>query len=136
MLEPRDFTHDPEYRWPIQSLGGSEKTLDESRLCFVYATGYMPTIEAGSLTIKPRANTNSPLFANDLHFTLNHLVAGHMQGNWDAQPYIALRTFSGAEKSNGVPESIHTVDTWWYCHAGQNIHLPNALLVRPGYPSI
>ena len=47
------------------------------------------------------------------HYTLNHVVTGHMSGNWTGQKYIYLTPGDEMIKVNGKPASLYSIDTYW-----------------------
>lgn len=47
------------------------------------------------------------------HYTINHVVTGHMSGNWTGQKYIYLTPGDEMIKVNGKPASLYSVDTYW-----------------------
>lgn len=117
---------------PLLTSGPGPRGLNPDALCVVHATAYMPTQTADGYSIAPRSNTDSEVFRNTVHVSLNHRVSGHMLGNWDDMPYVVIAPFAATAQANGVPQSLSTVDTFWSLPPDKNLALPEAVLVRPG----
>lgn len=68
-----------------------------------------------------------------LHFTLNHVVESHMEGNFDENDVVIVAPLSKMIEENGLPESMAAVDTWWNLNPGQELVLPeDTIVLTPG----
>ena len=73
----------------------------ENWLC-VHATNYKPKKNKnGQLSIQTTAMASGNKMARaTVHVTLNHIVGGHMFGNWDSMPIVILAPYNDVVKEN------------------------------------
>jgi|GEM_PF-3826080 len=104
--------------------------ISKDELVLVHATLFEPKFdESGAALIHTRGDTQGYPRAT-LHFTLNHKVVGHMQGNWDEAGYTIVAPFNPAVQANGLPANLCGIDTWWNQNPGEPVRLPGAILVK------
>lgn len=112
-----------------------ECAADMKNWLLVHATSYLPRKnEDGSLMIPTTAMaTGFEVPRSTVHFTLNHIVRGHMYGNWNASQYVIVMPYVDAVKRNGNPQELSLFDTWFEPNPDTGMVLPKGTwIVRPG----
>lgn len=116
-----------------------EQVLDYVRnmdnwLC-VHATRYLPLKSGdGDMYIPTTAMaTNFEEHPrNTVHFTFNHVVAAHTEGNWDTVPYVILAPYKSVVELNQNPAEVSPTDTYWSVDPDVGLRLPrDAYIVKP-----
>lgn len=103
-------------------------------ICLVHTTSYMPKKDAEKhLYIENTSYATGGLIPRaTVHFSLNHIVESHIEGNWDNTPYVILVPFNSMVKENGNPLEFSTVDTYFLGSPDKPMRLPDdCMLVRP-----
>ena len=99
----------------IIDYAGKDYMAKPENWCVVHATKYLPRRnQNGTMYIPSTAMaTNFEVPRNTVHTTFNHVVRGHMMGNWDDSPIVVLTPYSDIVKANGNPAQVSGVDTYW-----------------------
>jgi|GEM_PF-1124045 len=102
-------------------------------LVCVHATKYQPQRRAdGAYEIPTTFDaTEGKMLRNSVHTALNHKVESHMYGSWEGVPYVVVAPMDAMIQQNGLPEVLHSVDTWWVRNPGEKLAFPQAYLVKP-----
>lgn len=112
----------------------ADQATNMSNWFLVHATKYLPRRNKKGDFFIPTTGmaTDFDIPRSTVHFTLNHIVTGHMYGNWDAQPYIVVMPYMDVVAKNGNPAEIALVDTWFSPNPDAGIVLPQGTrIVRP-----
>ncbi|MBR2341869.1 MAG: hypothetical protein IKA73_00160 [Alphaproteobacteria bacterium] len=112
----------------------ADQAADMKNWFLVHATKYLPRRNKNGDWFIPTTAmaTDFEVPRSTIHFTLNHIVTGHMYGNWDEQPYIVVMPYMDVVAKNGKPAEIALVDTWFSPNPDAGIVLPQgARIVRP-----
>ena len=102
-------------------------------ICLVHTTSYMPKRDAEKhLYIENTSYATDGLVPRaTIHFSLNHIVESHIEGNWETTPYVILVPFNSMVKENGNPLEFSTVDTYFLGSPDKPMRLPDdCALVR------
>ena len=116
------------------SMADEMSVSDMKNWFLVHVTKYMPRLaDNGELFIPTTAMaTNFEIPRSTVHFALNHIVAGHLEGNWDGAPYVVVAPYMSMVEKNGNPEYVALADTWFSPNPDRGMILPNgARVVRP-----
>lgn len=110
-----------------------DNALNPEGLVVVHATRYRPVInEDGSVSIPSSYQATEGRYPRStVHFTLNHKVTGHTEGNWDDTGYAVIAPFNDIVAQEGPPAMLHVVDTFWPTNAKAPLRLPNAVVIMP-----
>jgi len=103
---------DPFNRW-FSNLSAQDMVL-------VHRTQYVPE---GGVIKTTRSATGLPGVRDTIHFTLNHPVMSHMEGNWDNVPYTIFVPLHMIPKSR--IENMMGADSW----VGGDLELPAGTVV-------
>ena len=104
----------------------AEIMADTNNWCCVHTTSYMPLQDKkGNIIIPSTAMaTGGNIARNTVHFTLNHIVESHNDGNWDDLPYVIFVKYNDVVKNNGEPVGISLVDTYFSTDIDTGLVLP------------
>lgn len=118
----------------MKKLIDSDGSVNPESLCVVHVTDYRPRrLSDNSLEIQTTSQANQyKIFRNTVHFSLNHEVQSHMEGNWSSCPYVVIGDMGSAIKANGSPTGFNPIDTWWDRDINEKMCLPDATLIAPG----
>ncbi|MBO5833435.1 MAG: hypothetical protein J6R22_00550 [Alphaproteobacteria bacterium] len=100
-------------------------------ICLVHATSFYPQKNSdGRYVIETTAHaTNYLLPRPTVHFTCNHIVESHTEGNWAHSPYIILAPLCDVIKENGNPEVFGAVDTFFLPDQDKGLLLPDSVMI-------
>lgn len=109
-----DLKQEPEYM----------SSLDNWLL--VHATRYMPLKnDKGEMYIPTTAMaTGFDIPRGTVHFTLNHIVDSHNEGNWDDAGIVILTPFQEVRRINGNPAEVAIQDTYFLPPPEKGVVLP------------
>lgn len=65
-----------------------------------------------------------------VHFSVNHLVDSHIFGNFEGLSDVIVSPLGPALEKNGAPTVLYGVDTWFESGPGEQIKLPESVIVR------
>ena len=107
----------------------AEIMADLNNWCCVHTTRYKPIQDKdGNLVIPSTAmavgGKGEGGGRNTVHFTLNHVVENHKDGNWDETPYVIFARYNDVVKENGEPVGICLVDTYFSTDIDKGLVLP------------
>lgn len=66
------------------------------------------------------------------HFTLNHFVRSHMEGNFENRGYVVVSPLSSALEAGQRPANLFGVDTWFTTGPGESVKLPDSKIIEAG----
>lgn len=110
-----------------------QESLELKSLVAIHATRFMPFNNKGTLEMETTLDSSDWQIPRDtIHFALNHLVAPHMYGTWEAAPYVVISPLEDLMELNDRPTVLNTVDTFWEVGVGRRLKLPEkTALVQP-----
>lgn len=113
--------------------GKSGEPLNLKDLVAVHITKFSPRKGINGLEMASTFDgTDWQVPRDTVHFALNHPVAGHAFGNWDAAPIAVITPLDKMIEANGNPLVLNTVDTFFEVSPGTRIKLPEgSVIVRP-----
>jgi hypothetical protein len=118
----------------IIGYAGENYMAKPENWCVVHATKYLPQKhQDGKMYIPSTAMaTNFDIPRNTVHTTFNHIVRGHMMGNWDDSHIVILTPYTDIVKKNGNPVQVSGVDTYWSVDPTKGLVLSdNTFIVQP-----
>lgn len=101
----------------------------------IHATRYLPPAHKdGAHYIPSTAMVRDDGYPRStVHFALNHIVEGHIGGNWSGMKYVIMTPFNDLMQDNGAPAELSMVDTYFSVNPDKGIILPKSYhIVRPG----
>lgn len=118
-----DYYKDIQYMAP--SLINTEK------ICLVHATRFYPKKNKdGSYTIETTARATDYIQPRaTVHFTCNHVVESHLQGNWDDMSYVIMAPLRDVVALNGKPRRFSAVDTYFLPDPDDGIQMPKSTMI-------
>jgi hypothetical protein len=111
---------------------GSTVEVDPSDIVLVHVTNHEPVLdENGNVIVRPTGNYEDVARAT-VHFTVNSIVKNHASGNaWQGEDrYTLVVNLADVLKQGSVPTVIHGVDTYFAINPGENLVLPNAVIIH------
>jgi hypothetical protein len=127
---------DPEYQEfrtsCLKGTGYDKITLDD--VFVVHETSY-PIVrnENGDVILRPVEDHDPRWRRGTIHFTLNHVVEGHMWRTGEgAQRAIIARLSDVINANPGALEVLYAIDTYFTPEIGKALVLPNASVVEYG----
>lgn len=118
-----------DYYQDIQYTSPSLINID--KICLVHATRFYPKKnEKGGYTIETTAHATDYIQPRaTVHFTCNHIVESHLQGNWDYMPYVVIAPLSDIIALNGKPRRFSAVDTFFLPDPDDGMQMPNSTMI-------
>ena len=114
----------------------NNKYAPTKHMVAVHATSYAPKKnKEGKMYIESTAMaTDFYDPRNTVHFSLNHVVHGHTDGNWEGMQNVVLVPFNELMAINGEPASSGPVDTFFSANPDGGLVLPDeSRVVTPGH---
>lgn len=115
----------------------SIEPLRTERLVAVHATRYRPRIgKNGEYSVVSTFDaTHEETPRNSIHTALNHKVdSGYSTADWRDTDFMIVSPFESMTRTNGLPDDLNTVDTWWTRNPGEPFIFSDATLVVAGKP--
>lgn len=140
ILEPRVEAlvgHDRSRLLEVMSRDSIEhEAVPLDKLALVHTTKYdIERNDTGDVVLSSLGNKRDDRFPRaSLHFTLNSRVASHAMApeSWGvSDTMIVANAKKAIEASKRLPESLNVVDSWFMLNPGENLTLPDAVLVKP-----
>lgn len=66
---------------------------------------------------------------NTLHWSLNHPVISHINGNFSARPFTIVAPFEDIAQVNGAPAVLYGVDSYYATNPGEGMLLPESAAI-------
>lgn len=111
--------------------------LRPDRLVAVHATRHRPGIGKNGeyAVVSTFDGSHEEIPRNSIHTALNHKVdSGYSTADWRDTDFMIVSPFESMTRTNGLPDDLNTVDTWWTRNPGEPLIFSDATLVVAGKP--
>lgn len=130
VLRQGDIQEFAERREGLMNQVGVVKDLDD--LYLVHETKYdIIRNQDGEVVLYPNGHWDTTFTRGTIHFTLNHIVTGHMYRTGEGSKRCIITKLSEVLRANpGTLQNLMAVDTWFSTTPGQPLVLPGAVVVE------
>lgn len=124
-----------QYKPPGEKLTEEElKLVEQEHLIAVHTTPTMPQLDesTGTRRLFPTASygeAGDKIPRNTLHFSLNHPVESHIEGNFNNRPYTVITPMAETLEANGRPTVLNGVDTFFTLDPKSGLELPQGSII-------
>lgn len=126
---------DAELKHPGERLSEEElEIMGDAHFVAVHTTVANPAeVAPGMRVMRPSSeyNKDDPNRSDrsTLHWSLNHPVQSHIQGNFIGRPYTIVAPLEELTRINGAPGVLYGVDTYFVTNPGEGMILPEDAVV-------
>ncbi|NTU73626.1 hypothetical protein HGB07_05685 [Candidatus Roizmanbacteria bacterium] len=110
---------------------------DIKKVVCVHATRYMPESTTNGFCIPTTFDaTRGKWLVNSVHTALQHKVTANTGGDWGEADFTLISPFESLVSSNGLPQVLFPVDTYWVQDPGKPFTFSDGTLVEPANSNI
>jgi len=109
------------------------KDISADKIVLSHSTSHDVHVRSdGAVVLRPAAQYRQDIGRSTIHFSPNSLVTSHMMGEWGDNNTVILCNLQNIINANNgkVPDNGNDVDTYFAISPGEELILPDAVVIR------